>query len=679
MVANAVNFFAPGTDAELEREQIQRQRDMANMLLKQSQTAPQGQMVSGHYVAPSWTQGLAQILSGVGSRLTNEKADTQQRALGDSIRAKNASDVQGFVGALQGSPASIKQTDGPWDSENPMPTQTTAAVAPDRAKALALALGSQSPMLQQAGGNMLTSQLATQELGDKLKMIPGFGGMQATLGATSPGVAPTTDGGASAAPGGLLGGGPPAAALPYGGANPTAVMSDIAFNGGKGIGNMVADANKPIAMREGDLVRPNAQGGFSSAYQSPKMDPGFIPQRNAQGQVVSASVIPGYAEGAGQLAGVKAGATSGAQAQNEMVTVDTPQGPRMMTKAQAVQLSGGVQPAPVAPQTVVAPRNPNPNPVMPVIGGGGGPVNGMPIPNPMAPRPGDSDRAMIYGQERSNIAKQMAQAQASGDPAAIARAQQDSAALEKEIQSQRVQLPPVGPGIALEDDASKKFGQTVASQSADALLASRDKAKAASDTLNTIQQARSTIAGGAFQGSGAETKLAIAKFVNANIPGMNIDPTKVANTDYLKSTLGAGLLAEAKTLGTNPSNADATRINDIVGSVGKDPQAMSKILDWRESMAQKAINGHNSTVQDAESRGMRSPYDLRVKAPEAPVSPQASAPTGRSLKDFGYATPADALKDAQRALQANPGARPEIMKRLAAMGVQLPAGAQGGW
>jgi len=63
-----------------------------------------------------------------------------------------------------------------------------------------------------------------------------------------------------------------------------------------------------------------------------------------------ASELPGYASANAGIVGAAAQATAGAQAAQDMVTVNTPQGPRMMTRAQAVQLSGG-QPAqvPTAP------------------------------------------------------------------------------------------------------------------------------------------------------------------------------------------------------------------------------------------------------------------------------------------------------------------------------------------
>lgn len=241
-------------------------------------------------------------------------------------------------------------------------------------------------------------------------------------------------------------------------------------------------------------------------------------------------------------------------------------------------------------------------------------------PSPTAPRAADADQALIYNGEMKQAQDRLAAAKT---PEERTRAQADIDGLTRE--TKRL-------GIKLQDDSSRKFGEQVASKSAESLLESRDKSKIAADALIGIQKARGAIAGGVFQGSGAETKLAISKFINANIPGVNIDPQKVSDTDYLKSTLGASLLAEAKTLGSNPSNADASRINDIVGSIAKDPGAMTKILDWRQEMAERAIQTHNSTVDDAEKRGMTSPYDLRIKAPSS--QPAAPSTGGAKTQTF---------------------------------------------
>lgn len=60
-------------------QNIDRQRKFAEQLRAQGADDLKGQMVSGHYVAPSWTQQLAKVLqSGLGGYMEN-KADTQEK------------------------------------------------------------------------------------------------------------------------------------------------------------------------------------------------------------------------------------------------------------------------------------------------------------------------------------------------------------------------------------------------------------------------------------------------------------------------------------------------------------------------------------------------------------------------------------------------------------------------
>ncbi|HEY0286688.1 MAG TPA: hypothetical protein VGC62_06705, partial [Pseudomonas sp.] len=140
-MATSVNFFQPGTDAAIDANSIQRQREMAMLLLKQSQQTPQGQMVSGHYVPPSALEGVSNAVRGLGSVLMNKQSDDRERKMAEALRTRNTQDANDFIGALQGSPGRKIQPLTPNDDEgNPMPVVETAAVPPDRNRALALAL-----------------------------------------------------------------------------------------------------------------------------------------------------------------------------------------------------------------------------------------------------------------------------------------------------------------------------------------------------------------------------------------------------------------------------------------------------------------------------------------------------------------------------------------------------------
>lgn len=86
----------------------------------------------------------------------------------------------------------------------------------------------------------------------------------------------------------------------------------------------------------------------------PKLGEGMV-----QGPGGAVDFAPNYEQSATRLAGALKGAEAGAGAQFDMVTVPTPQGPRMMTRAQAAQMAGGVPGAqPPAAPPVLPPAGP---------------------------------------------------------------------------------------------------------------------------------------------------------------------------------------------------------------------------------------------------------------------------------------------------------------------------------
>lgn len=587
-VPQSVSFFQQSPETAVDMNALQRQRLMAQLLAQKGQDTPQGQLVGGRYVAPGALSYVNQLASALGGAALTKDADTREASLAQALLAKRQQDAADFMKAANGTPAQPArdiQPATPNDDEgNPMPvarTDAVPAVPGDMNKALAIALQSQNPQLAAMAPEIMKRQLDAAELQSALQ----------AAGIATPGAG--SGGGAPSAPGAPAGGQVPAPQGVPSGIDPQAMALTLSRNAqANKLGAMIQEANKPQNVTEGGSVWDRNRGVL---FTAPKTEAG-IGIVNGQ-----AGPVPGFQEAQARREGLVAGAKANAEGQNQMQTIEVNGVPVTKTRAQwAAQLNGS-QPAPT-----------------------GGPVNGVNVPNPMAPRPGDADRGMIYAQELQAAHQRLQQAQASNDPAQVGRAQQDVQDLLKEIKSNKIQLPAslqspppaAGGGIVGQTGEQKKFGESVASGSADALLQGRDKAKSAADSILSTRAAREAANNGVFQGSGAEAKLAVAKFINSNIPGITLDPEKVGNTDYMKSILGEGMLAQAKTLGANPSNADAQRITDIVGSIGKDPQAMSKLLDWREEMATRTIQNHNATVKDAEGRGLSSPYDLTVKIPE---------------------------------------------------------------
>ena len=72
---------SPFIDPEQQQAltELQRKQQLANLLSQRGMETPQGQMVSGHYVKPSWTQQLAPLVGALVGERTNEQLDKQQK------------------------------------------------------------------------------------------------------------------------------------------------------------------------------------------------------------------------------------------------------------------------------------------------------------------------------------------------------------------------------------------------------------------------------------------------------------------------------------------------------------------------------------------------------------------------------------------------------------------------
>jgi hypothetical protein len=82
------------------QQQLNRQQQMAQLLMKQGQQTPQGQEISGRYVAPSWTQHLANLAqTGVGAYLQN-KGDKQALEIAKQLREGKLNTQQAITEAV---------------------------------------------------------------------------------------------------------------------------------------------------------------------------------------------------------------------------------------------------------------------------------------------------------------------------------------------------------------------------------------------------------------------------------------------------------------------------------------------------------------------------------------------------------------------------------------------------
>jgi hypothetical protein len=87
----------------LQQQQILRQQKMAEMLMQRP--APQGQMIGNRYVAPSFTQNLANLANLYVGKEGIEKADQAQLDMAKAIRQGDIAATADFMETKQGKPA----------------------------------------------------------------------------------------------------------------------------------------------------------------------------------------------------------------------------------------------------------------------------------------------------------------------------------------------------------------------------------------------------------------------------------------------------------------------------------------------------------------------------------------------------------------------------------------------
>ena len=89
----------------LQQQQILRQQKMAEMLMQKGMEQPQGQMISGHYVAPSIFQNLAGLANTYVGQRGIEKGDQAQIDLAKAIREQQKVGLADYYQTLKGTPS----------------------------------------------------------------------------------------------------------------------------------------------------------------------------------------------------------------------------------------------------------------------------------------------------------------------------------------------------------------------------------------------------------------------------------------------------------------------------------------------------------------------------------------------------------------------------------------------
>lgn len=142
----------PMTDFAGQAAAIERRRALAQAMMQAGMTPQQGQMVSGHYVAPGIAGALSQVAQMVGGHFAGQKAEAEA---GELARARSGALAQGLEKYLQtreGTPGQVMNDQQAADLMNNDQAPTLAdPVKADPRRAVIEAMTSQFPELQKVG------------------------------------------------------------------------------------------------------------------------------------------------------------------------------------------------------------------------------------------------------------------------------------------------------------------------------------------------------------------------------------------------------------------------------------------------------------------------------------------------------------------------------------------------
>jgi hypothetical protein len=143
-----------------QQQQLNRQQQMAQMLMQQGSQQPQGQMVSGRYVQPSIFAQLAPLAQLYAGQKIAERGDQKALDLAKQLRQQYGDELREFRNLMQGREELAPEQAGPTQTG---PTQTGQAIpqemvrgAPNVQGAYDFAATAYNPALQAAGLRKLT-------------------------------------------------------------------------------------------------------------------------------------------------------------------------------------------------------------------------------------------------------------------------------------------------------------------------------------------------------------------------------------------------------------------------------------------------------------------------------------------------------------------------------------------
>jgi hypothetical protein len=141
------------TDFDIEQATIARKQKFAELLMANATKAPQGEMVSGHYVKPGIMGAVNPLLSAFFGSMMQRRGDEQAKNVRERYDTALASGLENYMNTRSGKPAesmTAGQAGNVLLNDQPLP-QLAEAVKPDPRRAAVQAIASGLAPLRQIG------------------------------------------------------------------------------------------------------------------------------------------------------------------------------------------------------------------------------------------------------------------------------------------------------------------------------------------------------------------------------------------------------------------------------------------------------------------------------------------------------------------------------------------------
>ena len=185
--------------------------------------------------------------------------------------------------------------------------------------------------------------------------------------------------------------------------------------------------------------------------------------------------------------------------------------------------------------------------------------------------------------------------------------------------------PPKSAGVTI--NTGDKGNLLATGAVVDSLVKTRDSLAQAPVLWQNLEDAKPLIKEAkGFMGAGGEFSLEAASFFN-NRFGTNIDVKGVKNATELRSRMFQGIVSTLKQLDSNPSQSQQAALQQALGGLGTDPNAMENVINVAQDIISGRVERYNKDATKA-SQKLDFPIDMPIEMPtrKAPTATGAPPP-----------------------------------------------------